>query len=62
MGKDSNLCPRCKVNEVGCGTSRTDNSTAVCPDCEQAESFQDFFAGAVTAQSAWPVEVERVGV
>ena len=52
------VCPRCKLNPIGAGLSRTDSKTNICPDCEQVESFQDHFDGKVTPQSEWPVKAE----
>ncbi len=39
----NNLCPRCKVNELGYpAISRSDNKTEVCSDCGTWEAMYQF--------------------
>lgn len=48
MTDKTNLCPRCKVNElhpikVMNALSRADNKTYICDECGTDEAMEDFF-------------------
>lgn len=52
---EGHICPRCKVNMAGLGTSRLDSTTHICGPCNTAEAMDDFLLGHITPQSEWPV-------
>lgn len=50
------ICPRC-TNDYGNehpATSRTDNTTAICPPCGTSEAMEDFLTGHPTPRHEWP--------
>lgn len=55
---DTHICPRCRVNMAGLGTSRLDSKTHICTPCNNQEAMEDLF-GNLTPRYAWPLDTKE---